>query len=142
MNYETNRDVAQVRIYCGEWDFSITTLLLLEKESNFGEMLANGEGCSPYSQDCTLTENISTDNDARWTPVPDDPVAIRRGVTPNSERTDGDDREYEDKVNFMRRDTGNLGCREDDVLGVTYDTPSADPAAPTNFRQTITVCLQ
>ena len=87
------------------------------------------------------------DDDNRWTRVPDDPKSIRRGVLANSLRTFGDNAEYEDTINFMRRETWHEGCKEDLVLGVTYLTQYArdDPGLPANYhspRQTITVGLR
>lgn len=94
-----------------------------------------------------LMKPVSLDNDDRWTPVPDDPVQARHGITPNSRREDGEDKEYEDTENQMRRATTNMGCKyqSDTTLGVTYSAmyPPIGPVSP-NYnprRQTITVSL-
>lgn len=56
-------------------------------------------------------------------------------MTPNSQQPPGK-KEYEDKANFMRRDTWNTGCQEGPdatVLGVTYDAmylPDTDGVPP------------
>ena len=64
----------------------------------------------------------------------------------NSLRTFGDDAEYEDLTNSMRRATEMQGCQDPNTLGVTYETmsPSSDHRVPSNVhspRQTITVGL-
>ena len=103
---------------------------------------------SIQSKDIILTWNGPLDNDDRWIPVPDDPPSRARGVVPlNSNRIRGIDQEFEDPVNFMRRDTGNQGCRGYLTLGVTYDTPYPPnaPGVPADYhspRQTITVSLR
>ena len=101
-----------------------------------------------------MIENVSIDQDERWTPVPDDPISVRHGMPRNSRRQDGVDKEYEDTVNEMRREDTHLGCREAGTLGVTYSTMKDDPDNPddpgstTNvdpsrkYRQTITVGQQ
>lgn len=96
-----------------------------------------------------LTLTFWIDNDQRWTLVPDDPVQIAAGLTANSQRTSGDDAEYEDAVNFMRRSTDNIGCEQEGTLGVTYSADSFDmdgfTPEPANYhspRQTITVGVQ
>lgn len=91
-----------------------------------------------------MIRSFFIDDDNRWTLVPDDLVSTRRGVPPNSLRTFGDDAEYEDKINFMRRDAWNEGCKGSRVLGVTYNTQYTrnNPGLPANYhspRQTITV---
>ena len=99
------------------------------------------------SENIILNQHVSIDNDDRWTPVPDDPIQARNGMTPNSRRQDGEDKEYEDTVNQMRRATTNMGCKYQTgtTLGVTYSTmyPPSGPLSP-NYnprRQTITVGL-
>lgn len=57
------------------------------------------------------------------------------------------DQEFEDPVNFMRRDTGNQGCQGYLTLAVTYDTmyPPNTGGVPADYhspRQTITVGLR
>lgn len=96
-----------------------------------------------------LTGYFFIDNDARWTLVPDDPVSIEEGETPNSERIFGEDAEYEDVVNVMRRDTSNRGCGAPGALGVTYCGyiprnlyPEEEAPYLDNRRQTITVGLE
>ena len=65
----------------------------------------------------------------------------------NSNRLRGMDQEFEDPINFMRRDTGNQGCQGYLTLGVTYDSmyPPNMGGVPPNYhspRQTITVGLR
>ena len=55
-----------------------------------------------------LTGNFLIDNDSGWTLVPDDPVQIPAGLTPDSQRYVSDDAEYEDAVNYMRRKSYNI----------------------------------
>lgn len=94
-----------------------------------------------------LTGIFLIDDDERWTRVPDDHVAMTRGVPLNSLREFGDDAEYEDLENFMRRDSRNEGCQKDLTLGVTYSamSPTSDSRVPGNYRkprQTVSVGLQ
>ncbi len=93
-----------------------------------------------------LTGPFSIDNDQRWTLVPDDPVQIAAGLPANSERVWGEDAEYQDAVNFMRRQPDNIGCGKEGTLGVTYSTTTFNvdgfTQEPANYhypRQTITV---
>lgn len=88
------------------------------------------------------------DDDARWTLVPDDEASVVDGLPVNSQRTFGISQEWEDTVNYMRRDPTNEGCRGADTLGVTYTTPipydpnsrgTRVPEDYHSFRQTITV---
>ena len=99
------------------------------------------------SENIILTKHNLIDDDERWTPVPDDPVQATYGITPNSRRQDGEDKEYEDTVNQMRRATTNMGCKyqTSTTLGVTYSAmyPPNGPVSP-NYnprRQTITVSI-
>lgn len=71
------------------------------------------------------------------------------GIKPNSQRDFGEDQEYEDAINFMRRDVENTGCDRDEALGATYSTqtPQGDglTAVSANYvrpNQTITVRAQ
>lgn len=125
------------------WDYS-EAWSVVEVEGWIGAMKYQNPGEIPDVR-------IYCDNDARWTQVPDDPNQIRQGMTPNSRRTFGDDQEYEDKINFMRRDPTNTGCQspvdglDPTTLGVTYSTmsPPGPNGAPPNYhspRQTITIC--
>ena len=91
------------------------------------------------------------DNDERWTLVPDDEVSLIEGLPVNSQRTLGISQEYEDKGNYMRRDSTNIGCKNDETFGVTYTTPipldpnsrgTKVPSDYHSFRQTITVGLR
>ena len=66
---------------------------------------------------------------------------------PNSARLRGMDQEFEDPINFMRRNTGNQGCKGYLTLGVTYDSmyPPNMGGVPEDYhspRQTITVGLR
>lgn len=94
-----------------------------------------------------LTENVSIDDDDRWEPVPDDLVQTGHGMLANSERTPGEDQEYWDEANSMRRATTNMGCQYESgqTLGVTYSTMDfPDGQVPPNYnprRQAITVGL-
>ena len=96
-----------------------------------------------------ITANI--DNDERWTLVPDDETSVIEGLPPNSQRTFGISQEYEDKINYMRRDATNTGCAQAETLGMTYTTPipfdpnshgTRVPQGYHSFRQTITVGLR
>ena len=87
------------------------------------------------------------DNDARWRLVADDAVEVTHGMPPNSLR-DPEKQEFEDPVNFMRRDTWNHGCQQNGrVLVVTYntETPPDTGGVPVDYhsqRQVITVGLR
>lgn len=64
---------------------------------------------------------IYCDNDqlspsGRWSPVPDKPGDKK----PNSRRTDGVDKEYEDGLNGLTRSTRSMGCLTERVRAVTY----------------------
>lgn len=98
---------------------------------------------------------IFTDNGARWTPVPDDPISVERGVPPNSQRPsfpapDPNElylKEYMDPDNYMRRSTKDHGCSSEGLLGTTYayEMNGGDPNGPEEDyhtpRQVIDVCL-
>ena len=91
------------------------------------------------------------DDDERWTLVPDDEASVIEGLPPNSQRIFGISQEYEDTINYMRRDTTNTGCAQAETLGMTYTTPipfdpnshgTSVPQGYHSFRQTITVGLR
>ena len=83
--------------------------------------------------------------------MPDDEASVIEGLPVNSRRTLGVSQEWEDRKNYMRRDTTNEGCKGTNMLGFTYTTPipfdpnsrgTRVPHGYHGFRQTITVGLQ
>lgn len=116
MTYDVSRDTADVRIHCGKWESQMKQF---------------------QSEDVKLTGNTSTDNDARWSPVPNDPVSIARGMMPNSQRIRGMDQEFEDPVNFHAQGYGESRVRgiSDPRSYVRFDVSSQHGRSPSKLSQ-------
>lgn len=61
-------------------------------------------------------DDDSYGDNGRWRPVADIPN-LPPGVTPNSAKTRGVDKEYEDPVNGIRMLAGAMGCKDVDATG-------------------------